>query len=40
MDEHNTVKALINSRAFIRIINFHIKGGGRLQEARVLTKYI
>ena len=28
----NTVKALINAWAFIRIINFHREGGGRFLE--------
>ena len=35
-----TVKVLINAQAFIRIINFHREGGGRLLEARVLTNNI
>ena len=35
----STVKALINARAFIRIITYHRDSGGRLLEATQLTKY-
>ena len=36
----DTIKALINARAFIQNRYFSQRGGGRLLKARVLTKYI
>ena len=34
-----TIKVLINTQAFIRIITFHGEGDGRLLEASVLKNY-